>query len=267
MAITFPASPTDGEQFTVGARKWIYSTAKAAWLAATSLVDVPATATTAGTVPGIGGTALTNAATLRQLYRVINIDMGLASPTTTLTGGSIIAGAASLQNNIDQSTGITPLSTAQRVCSFAGNTGSNLAIPGALRFAFRGQYASSTANGIVRVFLGGTQAVASLATAGFGFELRAARVWIVAHNGTTLSTLDTGVSFSGTGFFEANLSNGVVTVTSFDWTTGTITTLGTLSGGPAVGTALVANVCIGSTNGADASNHRMFYGRSISIFY
>jgi len=265
MAIFFPESPTDGQQVTVGARKWIYSTAKAAWLAATSLVDVPATATTAGTVPGIGGTALTNAATLRQLYRVINIDMGLTTPANA--GGSSGIAAGVLQNTIDQATGSTAGSTTQRVASFAGNTGSNLAIPGPLRFAFRGQYTPSTPNGIVRVFLGGSQAIAPLATAGFGFELRAAQVWIVAHNGTTLSTLDTGVSFSGTGFFEATLSNGVVTVTSFDWTTGTITTLGTLSGGPAVGTALVANVCIGSTNGADASNHRMFYGRSISIFY
>jgi len=74
MAITFPASPTDGQQFTVGARTWIYSTAKAAWLGGTSSLEV-------GNITGIGtgvAAALANAA--------------------NATGGIVLAGGTSTLN-------------------------------------------------------------------------------------------------------------------------------------------------------------------------
>lgn len=74
MAITFPASPTDGQQFTVGARKWIYSTAKGAWLGGTSSLEV-------GNITGIGtgvAAALANAA--------------------NATGGIVLAGGTSSLN-------------------------------------------------------------------------------------------------------------------------------------------------------------------------
>jgi len=56
MAITFPLSATNGQQFIVGARKWTYSTAKRAWLGGTSSLEV-------GNITGIGtgvATALSN---------------------------------------------------------------------------------------------------------------------------------------------------------------------------------------------------------------
>lgn len=74
MAITFPASPTDGQQFTVGSRTWIYSTAKGAWLGGTSSLEV-------GNITGIGtgvAAALANAA--------------------NATGGIVLAGGTSSLN-------------------------------------------------------------------------------------------------------------------------------------------------------------------------
>ncbi len=74
MAITFPASPTDGQQFTVGARKWTYSTAKAAWLGGTSSLEV-------GNITGIG----------------TGVAAALAN-TANATGGIVLAGGTSTLN-------------------------------------------------------------------------------------------------------------------------------------------------------------------------
>jgi hypothetical protein len=49
------------------------------------------------------------------------------------------------------------------------------------------------ATGIYRFGIGGSARVATIAANGFFCEIRGARLWIVAHNGTSLSQQDTGV--------------------------------------------------------------------------
>jgi hypothetical protein len=58
----------------------------------------------------------------------------------------------------------------------------------------------AVSTGIFRVWFGTDTNAASIAARGYGFEIRQHRVWIIAHNGTTLVTQDTGVDISSTSF-------------------------------------------------------------------
>jgi hypothetical protein len=221
----------------------------------------------AGVVPGIGGVLPDNAPTVRQLSRMVTLDIGNDTPAVTGSGNSAVAAGSNLQSCIDQTSGTTAGSTAERLITMLGNTGGAQTIPGPVRFSFRFHFASFTANGITRVFLGGTQATAALAAAGFGFEVRNTRVWLVAHNGTTLTSLDTGFDCNSSHLFDITLSAGSVVLTSFNWSTQVTSTIGTISGGPAVGAAFTGLLCVGNINGADSAAMRWFYGRNISILF
>ena len=58
----------------------------------------------------------------------------------------------------------------------------------------------ATSTGIFRVWLGTDINASSIAARGYGFEIRQHRIWIIAHNGTTLVTQDTGTDISSTAF-------------------------------------------------------------------
>jgi hypothetical protein len=58
----------------------------------------------------------------------------------------------------------------------------------------------TVSTGLFRVWFGTDTNTASIAARGYGFEVRQHRVWIIAHNGTTLVTQDTGVDISSTAF-------------------------------------------------------------------
>jgi len=97
MAITFPASPADGAQFTVGARKWIYSTAKGAWLGGTSSLEVGnitgigtgVAAALANTANTSGGIVLANGTSLLNINGTVGATTPAAGTFTTITGSSL----------------------------------------------------------------------------------------------------------------------------------------------------------------------------------
>lgn len=59
---------------------------------------------------------------------------------------------------------------------------------------------NATSTGIVRVWFGADTNASSISARGYGFEVRHHRVWIIAHDGTTLVTQDTGTDISSTAF-------------------------------------------------------------------
>jgi hypothetical protein len=58
----------------------------------------------------------------------------------------------------------------------------------------------TVSTGIYRVWIGTDTNATSIAARGYGFEIRQHRIWIIAHNGTTLVTQDTGTDISSTSF-------------------------------------------------------------------
>jgi hypothetical protein len=97
MAITFPESPTDGQQFTVGARKWTYSTAKGAWLGGTSSLEVGnitgigtgVAAALANTANTSGGIVLANGTSSLNINGTVGATTPAAGTFTTITGSSL----------------------------------------------------------------------------------------------------------------------------------------------------------------------------------
>jgi len=98
MAITFPASPADGAQFTVGARKWIYSTAKGAWLGGTSSLEVGnitgigtgVAAALANTANTSGGIVLANGTSSLNINGTVGATTPAAGTFTTINGSSLV---------------------------------------------------------------------------------------------------------------------------------------------------------------------------------
>ena len=110
---------------------------------------------------------------------------------------------------------------------------------------------ATVSTGLFRVWFGTDTNAASIAARGFGFEIRQHRVWIIAHNGTSLVTQDTGVDISSTAFVLnvmrcVNDGAGGISVFMNNAQIGT-----TLTGGPTtVGTGTL-NIL--NSNGATAA--------------
>jgi hypothetical protein len=171
-----------------------------AWANQVDLGAVAATETQRGTVPGIGGTAAGNAATVGQLthsprygkYVLPALNAGAATGTGT-------AGAFNgFQARVE--TGATTSSSAV----VRTNTG-EIAWPGSLSgFAidysqtlfdlyFSARINQTTAGLISRVKFGQGLAPAAgpLTVAGWAVEFRGNQIWLVLHDGTTLTEINT----------------------------------------------------------------------------
>jgi hypothetical protein len=107
--------------------------------------------------------------------------------------------------------------------------------------------------GIFRVWFGTDTNASSIAARGYGFEIRQHRIWIIAHNGTTLVTQDTGADISSTSFVLnvmrcVNDGAGNISVFLNNAQIGTA-----LAGGPT--TAGTATFNILNLNGATAASN------------
>jgi hypothetical protein len=125
----------------------------------------------------------------------------------------------------------------------------------------------AVSTGIFRVWFGTDTNAASIAARGYGFEIRQHRVWIIAHNGTTLVTQDTGVDISSTSFVLnvmrcVNDGAGGVSVFLNNAQVGT-----TLTGGPTTSGTGTLNIL--NLNGATAAANdiRTLAGTFIARFY
>ncbi len=109
----------------------------------------------------------------------------------------------------------------------------------------------TVSTGLFRVWFGTDTNAASIAARGYGFEIRQHRVWIIAHNGTTLVTQDTGVDISSTAFVlnvMRCVNNGVGSISVF---MNNAQIGSALSGGPT--TAGIGTLNILNLNGATAA--------------
>jgi hypothetical protein len=129
-------------------------------------------------------------------------------------------------------------------------------------FVFRGTGLATSANGVCRIQVGKTTADASrLAVAGIGIELyyinvNTNGVRLLAHNGSSLTVADTGLTIFSTGLFDYTLlsdGSGNVTLTINDGSPGSYTT----SGGPTSGTLGAGGISFEASNGGDTSQSSM----------
>jgi hypothetical protein len=111
----------------------------------------------------------------------------------------------------------------------------------------------TVSTGLFRVWFGTDTNAASIAARGYGFEIRQHRVWIIAHNGTTLVTQDTGVDISSTAFVlnvMRCVNNGAGSISVF---MNNAQIGSALSGGPT--TAGTGTLNILNLNGATAATN------------
>ena len=128
MAITFPASPADGAQFTVGARKWIYSTAKGAWLGGTSSLEVGnitgigtgVAAALANTANTSGGIVLANGTSSLNINGTVGATTPAAGTFTTINGSSLARIGTATTADALSDVLISPSATTQRGLTIQG---------------------------------------------------------------------------------------------------------------------------------------------------
>ena len=126
------------------------------------------------------------------------------------------------------------------------------------------------ANGVFRYLFGLLSnsgfAYETLNNRGIGFEIRQARIWVIAHNGTSLTQFDTGIdsvttdySGSGTDVFLRSDGSGNVTINVS--VAGAAVQSATTTGGPTTqgNSAQRATVYAALTNGASASQAWFFF--------
>ena len=123
-------------------------------------------------------------------------------------------------------------------------------------FAFRGNMASASANGVIRIQFGKSQATATvgrMANAGVGVEFQridsnTTRVLLLVHNGTTLSAVNTGfVVYLGTNY-DYVISSDAAGNVSLLFNDSTFST----TGGPTTGA--LSGITLETLNGGDATN-------------
>jgi hypothetical protein len=133
--------------------------------------------------------------------------------------------------------------------------------PAAFNIAVFRQSCPST--GIFRALFGNLSNPYSWTTLdgrGIGFEIRQSRIWLIVHNGSSVSTVDTSIdTFTGDGLAEAVdvwvRSDGTGNVTLTRSINGGTASTYTTTGGPSTSTgAAAAAAWIGANNGATASS-------------
>ena len=124
--------------------------------------------------------------------------------SSTVTGSGSVTTTGSIPG---PATGATANSTARAYWITQAKSGSStwgtmdFSRPSAFGLTlFAGNSSGAISTGIYRVWIGTDTNASSIAARGFGFEIRHHRIWIIAHNGTTLVTQDTGSDISSTAF-------------------------------------------------------------------
>jgi hypothetical protein len=112
--------------------------------------------------------------------------------------------------------------------------------------------AGGVPNGVSRVLIGkaGTPTFGALAVSGFGFEVRNLTIWIVRHDGTTLSETSTGVTLTTNvtcdiGIESDGAGNLSVLINGAAY--------GPYAGAPSVNTSDARTVSMEAGNGGDAN--------------
>lgn len=191
-------------------------------------------------------------------YQTLNFTQSFSA-----SGGSNSSGNAGSPVGFTLTTGSTAGGNAGCYVSGVGGTqplffGTNWSRPRA--FTFRTQTpVSPSANVVWRVCFASKSSLTALGqpnNLGIGIEVRQYTVWLLAHNGTSLTQTNTGItvpSNTPVDFLVASDGSGNVSVTV---TTASASSTGTTTGGPtttaAVGTSNYPYAEI--TNGGDASN-------------
>jgi hypothetical protein len=125
-------------------------------------------------------------------------------------------------------------------------------------------------NGVFRYLLGTLAssgfAYETLSNRGIGFEIRQTRLWIICHNGTTLTQFDTGIDGVSTDFSQTAAevllrSDGSGTVTMTVSVAGGSTQTASTTGGPTTqgNSGQNATAYAAVTNGASATNAQFFF--------
>jgi hypothetical protein len=152
--------------------------------------------------------------------------------------------------------------------SFSGRVrqGFDWSLPTAFNMVITRQTCPAT--GIMRALFGCLSNAfqwTSLDGRGFGFEIRQSRIWVIVHNGTTLSTVDSGID-TFTGDFAQEIidvwirSDGAGNVTLTRSLNGGAAVSFTTTGGPSVATSgTAASAWAGVNNGATASAAWFFF--------
>lgn len=168
--------------------------------------------------------------------------------TTTTTNGTAV-GTVGTPGQSYYATG---------VYSGMANSAKNWAIPQSLYIRLVRH--TSAANSILRVQWGEKASATTFGQIngrGIGIEIRDARLWILAHNGTTLTQFDTGIDVNGGQGnsavpFDLLLTSNVGTVSVAYSNAGTTLTASTTGGPTTLGT-VTSNPTIELTNGASAT--------------
>jgi hypothetical protein len=165
--------------------------------------------------------------------------------TTTTTNGTVVLGANS------------PGTNGTALASRQGNAGVDWSKPQA--FFVRVYRGVMSTNAVFRVQRGvkTTQTTfGQLNSRGIGFEARAGALWIICHDGTTLTQFNTSISTpadNSSQCYEIQLaSDGVGNVTLTYQANGSPSTA-TTTGGPQTATTTASVITCEITNGADAT--------------
>lgn len=228
-----------------------------------SSLEIPSaiTATLAEAVLGQSTTKLPSTAGSFSLFEGLWIWDFLRASTfgNTGSGNAALSGTNLISST---STGATASST----------TGFSVAIPnqynsgGANRMSWdrpmgfwsQIQSANVTTNGVLRMFIGGVGSVSTTyadpGRRSFGFDIRNLRLWVLAHNGTTLTQTDSGFTLTaGVTYHVYCYSDGAGNISVY--LNGTLR--GSATGGPtSAATSTDACMSLLQTNGGDAAATR-----------
>ena len=193
-ALQTVAPGTTGNVLTSNGTTWTSAAATGATYA-TELQARQGTSTTTAVAPATLWSALHESLFIADFSRFVS---------TTSTGSGSVTTTGSTPG---PTTGSTANSTARGQWITQAKSGSStwgtmdFSRPSAFGLTlFAGNSSGAISTGIYRVWIGTDTNATSIAARGFGFEIRHHRIWIIAHNGTTLVTQDTGADISSTAF-------------------------------------------------------------------
>jgi hypothetical protein len=187
------APGTSGNVLTSNGTTW-QSTAPTGTTYATDLQARQGISTTTAIAPATLWSAVHDSLFTADFSRFIS---------TTVTGSGLMV---TTSGNPYPSTGATANSTArgqwitQAKSGASGWGNMDFSRPSSFGLTVMRGSGTVSSTGIFRVWFGTDTNASSIAARGYGFEIREYRVWIIAHNGTTLVAQDTGTDISSTSF-------------------------------------------------------------------
>jgi hypothetical protein len=192
-AIQTVAPGTSGNVLTSDGTTWT-STAPTGATYATDLQARQGISTTTAIAPATLWNALHDSLFIADFSRLFS---------TTSTGSGSVTTTGSTPGPL---TGATANSTARGYWITQAKSGSStwgtvdFSRPSAFGLTVTVGSGAAVSTGIYRIWIGTDTNASSIAARGYGFEIRQHRIWIIAHNGTTLVTQDTGTDISSTAF-------------------------------------------------------------------